>query len=521
MARGIIETELARQCEYEKIRTQVLTLKLQDINGRLLGFKENSNLMLRFLFNKIITSSPEDDPVFPTNRSILAEQQVEQDFKYHKITNCEPSTLSTLIDEGFTRTKKMLDTSIIPEDQTIHYDEKNNSLLYKGKTYSDIAGLAKRFPLYYAQAIALNIRYTYLRLLTHGLANNYSKMGYKSNDPIVEGFASSFNHYFDIYYSAFPDLEICFGSRGSFFNCEQFAEDMIMVNPPFDLSICIEAIRKIITCLDIASTQGKKQSFILTLPAWIDVVEFTSLETNKYIAKYEIIPKNKTNFIDHMQGLEIQPCSIIQITLNSIISSIQKIPTIPRRFRPVSIKIVPIIKYTVSIIGLSHITESSKTTIEVYGKMINDCFVQIKNNWNLNSTNVTLVSGGCSFSDHIAVLLYLTGKFKGLTLYLPCKFDGKFLDTGQFHWSQNPGRVLNKYHADFSREMGFDSLGDLTKAIEIGAKIEVKNGFHARNSFVAKSDYVIAFSEGEIIGGTLDTFNKAKDSIKSHLIILR
>lgn len=92
--------------------------------------------------------------------------------------------------------------------------------------------------------------------------------------------------------------------------------------------------------------------------------------------------------------------------------------------------------------------------------MVNRCRDQISD-WKLDHSEITLVSGGCSVADHIAVDLFLKGHFAKLILYLPCEFteESKFIDTGHSHWSKNPGRVLNSKHRKFSQKIGRDTLG--------------------------------------------------------------
>ena len=124
-----------------------------------------------------------------------------------------------------------------------------------------------------------------------------------------------------------------------------------------------------------------------------------------------------------------------------------------------------------------------------------------------------LVSGGAAWADHIAVELYLKGLAPNLTLYLPCSFEnGKYKDTGVFDFKTNPGGTLNYYHSLFSKKIGRNSLDDISRAIQKGAKIEIKEGFFARNSSVAKSDCLLAFTFGDgpdvKPGGSLDTVTK-------------
>lgn len=180
---------------------------------------------------------------------------------------------------------------------------------------------------------------------------------------------------------------------------------------------------------------------------------------------------------------------------------------IPKRFRPV-------VRYKVAIIGVSDYIGGD---LEKFIQIVDSCSEQIKS-WGLVKPG--LVSGGCSWADHIAVELFKTGKY-GLNLHFPCSFTDKFEDNDKSHWAANPGKLLNKHHAKFSQLTGKDSLQELNLAIANGAVINTHGGFHARNTLVAKADYIIAVTAADIItGGTLDTWNKsdAVEERRMHII---
>ena len=121
-------------------------------------------------------------------------------------------------------------------------------------------------------------------------------------------------------------------------------------------------------------------------------------------------------------------------------------------------------------------------------------------------------------TDHIAVGLFLMQEVPSLTLHLPTQLtiDGKpqFMDTGSTDWRINPGRSANKLHKQFSTKINEDSLQHLNTAITVGATLFIHEGFHARNSSVAESDYLLAFTwgSGDVPkeGGTMDTWSKCK-----------
>jgi hypothetical protein len=167
---------------------------------------------------------------------------------------------------------------------------------------------------------------------------------------------------------------------------------------------------------------------------------------------------------------------------------------------------------TVSIIGPSKIAHSH-ITINTYKNMLNNVYNILINE--LKLTDIILVSGGSSFSDHIAVSLYLEKiEFDKLILYLPCKWENlKFKDNGNTNCLTNPGKYLNYLHKVFFDYFRIDSLSDINLAIRNKAIIKDNyNGFHSRNREVAKSEYVIAFSYTDDVteGGTLFTWKLAK-----------
>jgi len=63
-----------------------------------------------------------------------------------------------------------------------------------------------------------------------------------------------------------------------------------------------------------------------------------------------------------------------------------------------------------------------------------------------DAKEATLVSGGAAWADHIAVVVFLLGNCKSLSLHLPCAWDvlrEQYADTGEFDWRTNPGGTAN------------------------------------------------------------------------------
>lgn len=171
---------------------------------------------------------------------------------------------------------------------------------------------------------------------------------------------------------------------------------------------------------------------------------------------------------------------------------------------------------TVSIIGTSG--RSGNITKETYIKMISASIIYLKS---LSLDSIVLVSGGAAFSDHIAVHIYLHKdeynlNIIALDLDLPCKFDmitSKFEDNGNSDWKDNPGKVANYYHDKFNYITKSNSYDDLYKVINMGAEIHIHKGFHSRNQYVAKSEYMLAFTFGKNCpedGGTKHTWYLCK-----------
>jgi len=190
---------------------------------------------------------------------------------------------------------------------------------------------------------------------------------------------------------------------------------------------------------------------------------------------------------------------------------------------------------TISIIGTAGRDQAAAGQLnkELFDAMCNHACHVIRNEWKLKHSKereLTLVSGGSSWSDHVAVRLFLDSQYldeyqlniSNLILHLPCEFvqdlqHPKFHDNGKSSWRDNPGGYLNRLHQSFSHSMRQSSLMDLLTAIKLGAQVTTSAGFHARNSHVAKSRYLLAFTWSETKepspGGTLDTWKKASFSL--------
>jgi len=144
---------------------------------------------------------------------------------------------------------------------------------------------------------------------------------------------------------------------------------------------------------------------------------------------------------------------------------------------------------------------------------------------------VRLVSGGAAWADHVAVVLFLSDRvaYPQLTLLLPRPLvrnsvTGKYAyqETGSYDFRSNPGRASNYYHRQFSAKVGRDTLDEIGRAIQEGAKVEVFPGFFARNdAIVMSADSIFAFTFGAgdepCDGGTRYTWDKSLCEQKTHV----
>ena len=123
--------------------------------------------------------------------------------------------------------------------------------------------------------------------------------------------------------------------------------------------------------------------------------------------------------------------------------------------------------------------------------------------------------------DHVAVALYLLEDFHSLKLHFPAKWqassvDPQFQSTGSEcdDYSKNPGGVANRYHKLFSAKIEENSLLQIESAIAVGATVREHRGFHERNTAVAQSPYLLAFTWGEgkepKKGGTYNTWMQSR-----------
>ncbi|EFA74508.1 hypothetical protein PPL_00006 [Heterostelium album PN500] len=169
---------------------------------------------------------------------------------------------------------------------------------------------------------------------------------------------------------------------------------------------------------------------------------------------------------------------------------------------------------TLSIIGTAGRDKTKKLTLDHFNYMhyIVEQFIDNNNlldkeqkSEQKDTKSLTLVSGGAAWADHVAVDFFLKkseiydNDTLKLILYLPCKIviqDGehRYYDSGSKDWRVNPGKMSNTYHKAFGSVIGRDTIKEI---VDTKATLDTTSkGFHARNTKVSKSDYIIAFTFG-------------------------
>ncbi len=178
---------------------------------------------------------------------------------------------------------------------------------------------------------------------------------------------------------------------------------------------------------------------------------------------------------------------------------------------------------TVSIIGTAgRKLDGFKMNTKVYNSMINKAKDIIENTFKLDPAKITLVSGGAAWSDHVAVDLFQSDYVKNAKLYLPTEWDAQNKKYHEADDMYDSGKTSNYYHKLFSTKVQRNTLQDIDSAIKKGLVVNTNHkGFKTRNTQVAKSDYLIAFTWGSGSepndGGTLDTWNKSNSKFKYHV----
>ena len=236
-----VDLECCRKCAYEHNWLDQASKYVRSVLSSQTSPKYIHKLLLRYLMIKWSHRNSSDDVLF-VHRSIPdAVQLIQHELEYLKIRNASL--------KGIDIARKL--------DEYLHFAYKEYVQLAQlsAPSSTDTSSDSK--------LVAIDIRYSYLQLSTLGLRMKYEHMGYLPTDPVCEAFASTFNHYFDVWCSAFPDLEC-----QSFFtlSASTLSSDiqMLVVNPPFDVML----MNKMFTHLYQLYLQLPHLTFFVVLPNW-------------------------------------------------------------------------------------------------------------------------------------------------------------------------------------------------------------------------------------------------------------
>ncbi len=321
----MIEEELVRQQCYSDF-LQVVARVLQPR----LKWKTIHQMMLRFVFNRLASRNgvPGSDPVFVSEPCVSSKAQLTQDLKYAGISDSENPDLVDRIEQSFsdmTATCIQRCTHVANRDQVPLFLSNSSQIKYGVEVYKDISDLARKHPKFVSNALALQIRYRYLHLDNHGLAFPYQKVLGLATTDALEGFASAFNHYFDVYCSAFPDLEAPFGSIGSFFTVfggplgAGVKNTTVMINPVFDETIMTRAITIMLAMLAERPVDLSSLNVTFILPEWKAYEPLDRLRKSSALRSQTSYPKGQLAFIQYMNvpPIEITPCDIVVLNLSN------------------------------------------------------------------------------------------------------------------------------------------------------------------------------------------------------------
>ena len=180
------------------------------------------------------------------------------------------------------------------------------------KYYARRSLLENNLPLSFCQYL----RYKYIYANNQTLAYHYSGPRTQS----IECFGSPFNHYFNIYFSAFYE-DFALGASGEFFNCMKDVIDGKMelpcrdlkVNPPFD-EIAIQRMAEVV--LQLLRT-SPKYTVSCILPDWENLDGKDMLLCSDYLDYYEVFRKYDIQFRNYFIGKVVSPCGIIIMHLKN------------------------------------------------------------------------------------------------------------------------------------------------------------------------------------------------------------
>lgn len=123
-----------------------------------------------------------------------------------------------------------------------------------------------------------------------------------------------------------------------------------------------------------------------------------------------------------------------------------------------------------------------------YQRMV-EASIKLMTHCKIDPQQLTLVSGGAAWADHIVVTLALMGvvSYDRVIIHLPAELtEGGYV--GDNEWTGKVANTANYYHKLFSRKVGISSISELVKIRDLGAQMTVDpGGFKSRNTKVASA----------------------------------
>lgn len=118
---------------------------------------------------------------------------------------------------------------------------------------------------------------------------------------VGECFASPFNCWYDLYCSAFKDVDTYFGSRGSFFTTD-LPDGMYECNPPFVEEVILMMVdrmkmtmtNKRSTCDDVSN---RAIGYVVFIPNWEDCEGLQRLRDSKYCVHDVLLPAKQHKYV--------------------------------------------------------------------------------------------------------------------------------------------------------------------------------------------------------------------------------
>jgi len=264
----------------------------------MLTFKDEKfvkKLIIRYMFMKISQRFPDDDPMFIHEPTHLAIHLIEEDLKFlhlYKFNLAQKivDKLDFFLYEAYQEMQ-----TFTPSSESI------DELIEQVKSRCTVRNGVNHTITEYTVASCL--RYHYMNIQTIGLAVKYDDIGYQPDEPVLEGFASCINRYFDAYCSAFPDVDK--DSCGSFFDLVKVEQPIVMVNPPFDVELINKAIAK---CFTMCKADPNLTCH-LALPDWDKWPQLSHLIKCSFLVKR--YAKKDSCFFDYSSQQPISPCNIV------------------------------------------------------------------------------------------------------------------------------------------------------------------------------------------------------------------